>query len=143
MMLVMLRNASGYSRGFSEANASAIALGAEKPETANLFTEEENKMTKQESVTRGSSLVQADLAREGLSLKSYYNRIKNLQVPHLTDWHYHPSIGWLWTDRGTFPFIRAPSPTYVGGWLYYSDRIEHKSFPIYDYALETWVRVEQ
>jgi N-acetylneuraminic acid mutarotase len=132
-------NASGYSRGFSEGNATAVSLGMEQPETANLFTEEENIVTKQESVTRGFSSVQADLAREGLSLKAYYERIKDLQVPHLSDWHYHSTMGWLWTDRETFPFIyRAQSETHTGRWLYFSNRKEHRATPLYDYALGEW-----
>ena len=79
-----------------------MALGKEQPETANLFTEEENIITKQESITRGFNSVQADLAKEGLSLKSYFYQIRNLQAPHLTDWHFHTDVGWLWTDRVTF-----------------------------------------
>jgi hypothetical protein len=135
-------NGSGYEQGFAEGNASAIALGTVTPETANLFTEEENKIIKQESVSRGYSSVQVDLATEGLSLKAYYERVKNLQVPHLSDWHYQPELGWLWTDRKTFPFIyRAQSETHPGGWLYYSSRIEHRSFPFYDYARQTWTSI--
>ena len=137
-------NGSGYEQGFAEGNASAIALGTVKPETANLFTEEENKITKQESVSRGYSSVQVDLATEGLSLKAYYERVKNLQVPHLSDWHYQPGLGWLWTDRKTFPFIyRAQSETHPGGWLYYSSRIEHRSFPFYDYARQIWTSIAE
>ena len=54
------------------------------------------------------SEVQANLAKEGLSLLTYLEMV-NFNLPHTQNWFYQPGMGWLWTEANTFPFIYRAS----------------------------------
>ena len=136
--------ASGRALGVNEGNASGIAYVQANPSIYNLYTEAEKSVA--ELVARGVgeaktlSEVQANLAKEGLSLLTYLEMV-NFNLPHTQNWFYQPGMGWLWTEANTFPFIyRAPDgEEQAGGWLYFSQLDDQPSPSFYDYATKTWI----
>ena len=72
---------------------------------------------------------QAKLAVENLSSLTYLDQVRALEKskPYTDGWYFQPGLGWLWTNRDTFPFIfRQADDGEEGSWLYFSQLPEQK-----------------
>ena len=53
-------------------------------------------------------------------------------------WLWKPELGWLWTNKGIYPFLYDNSK---GGWLYFYG--QHKgTLLFYDYVTKGWITQE-
>ena len=136
------RNAT-YDLGVSDGNASGITFVQNNLSTYSLHTAKELEDAVAAAKAEALAEVQADLATQGLSSLTFLDQVTGQSIPHTDGWYYQPgNLGWLWTNRDTFPFIyrqgNSPNP---GGWLYFSQLPDQKDKPIYDYELKDWISI--
>ena len=143
---------SGYSKGFSDGNATGIAYVQANPQLYNFLTDAEKNASYDlgysaglaEAEAAGLGEAQAKLALENLSSVTYLDQVRSLQnsKPHTDGWYFQPGLGWIWTNRDTFPFLyRQASDGVTEGWLYFSQLPEQIKKPYYDYNAEKWMSV--
>ena len=140
----------GYSLGFSDGNASGIAYVQANPAKYNFLTDAERNASYDLGYAAGlaeaeaSALgeAQAKLAMENLSSLTYLEQIRDQSFPHTDGWYFQPNLGWLWTNRTTFPFIyRQATGQQSEGWLYFSELKEQQLKPLYDYNSNGWISI--
>ena len=143
---------SGYSKGFSDGNATGIAYVQANPQKYNFLTDAEKNASYDlgysaglaEAEAAGLGEAQAKLALENLSSVTYLDQVRSLQnsKPHTDDWYFQPGLGWIWTNRDTFPFLyRQATDGVTEGWLYFSQLPEQIQKPYYDYNSQKWMSV--
>ena len=143
-------SSQGYSLGFSDGNASGIAYVQANPAKYNFLTDAERNASYDLGYAAGlaeaeaSALgeAQAKLAMENLSSLTYLEQIRDQSFPHTDGWYFQPNLGWLWTNRSTFPFIyRQATGQQSEGWLYFSELKEQQLKPLYDYNSNGWISI--
>jgi alpha-tubulin suppressor-like RCC1 family protein len=133
------RNAS-YDQGYSEGNASGILWVQNNLSAYDLATADELAAAVDAAKAEALAEVQADLATEGLSSLTYLDQVTGQSIPNTDGWYFQPGLGWLWTNRETFPFIyRQETDTSSARWLYFSQLPEQTDKPLYDYESKTWI----
>jgi alpha-tubulin suppressor-like RCC1 family protein len=139
---------SGYSKGFSDGNSSGVAYVQANPEKFNFLTDAEKNASYDlgytaglaEAEAAGLGEAQAKLALENLSSFTYLDLIRDVKKPHTDGWYFQPGLGWIWTNRETFPFLyRQAEDGVTEGWLYFSQLPEQIKKPYYDYNAEKWI----
>ena len=135
------RNAS-YSQGFVDGNKTGIDWVQANLASYNLNTDIEMQDAVSAAKAEALAEVQADLAREGLSSLTFLEQVTGQAIPHTDGWYFQPGLGWLWTNRDTFPFIyKQATDTSSARWLYFSQLPEQKEKPIYDYEILDWISI--
>ncbi len=109
----------------------------------NLYTESEINdsidLARSRGMVEANATIQADLARNGLSLVAYSQEIDHTK-PYTNHWFYQPGMGWLWTDTGIFPYIyRVKNSGFEGNWLYFSQQGPNTNVYFYDYSIQAWI----
>ena len=62
-------------------------------------------------------------------------------TPYTPGWLYLEQLGWIWTNRSTFPyFYKAPSSNYAGSWLFFEEGSAPPRF--YDFQTQLWMIIE-
>ena len=139
---------SGYSKGFSDGNSSGVAYVQANPEKFNFLTDAEKNASydlgytagRAEAEAAGLGEAQAKLALENLSSVTYLDLVRDVKKPHTDGWYFQPGLGWIWTNRDTFPFLyRQAEDGVTEGWLYFSQLPEQIKKPYYDYNAEKWI----
>ena len=140
-------NAS-YSQGFTDGNDSGVAYVQANPEKFNFLTDAEKNASydlgytagRAEAEAAGLGEAQAKLALENLSSVTYLDLVRDVKKPHTDGWYFQPGLGWIWTNRDTFPFLyRQAEDGVTEGWLYFSQLPEQIKKPYYDYNAEKWI----
>ena len=146
--------ADGNKSGFVDGNKSGVAYVQANPEKFNFLTDAEKNASYDLGYTAGHTAglaeaeaaglgeAQAKLALENLSSLTYLDEIRALKKskPHTDGWYFQPGLGWLWTNRDTFPFLyRQAEDGVTEGWLYFSQLPEQIKKPYYDYNAEKWI----
>ena len=135
------RNAS-YDSGYSDGNASGITWVQNNLSTYGLVTSTELDAAVEAAKAEALAEVQADLATEGLSSLTYLEQVTGQSIPHTEGWYFQPELGWLWTNRETFPFIyRQETDSSSARWLYFSQLPEQSDKPLYDYEIQDWISI--
>jgi alpha-tubulin suppressor-like RCC1 family protein len=133
------RNAS-YDQGYAEGNASGILWVQNNLSAYDLATADELAAAVDAAKAEALAEVQADLATEGLSSLTYLDQVTGQSIPNTDGWYFQPGLGWLWTNRDTFPFIyRQATDSSSARWLYFSQLPEQTDKPLYDYESKTWI----
>ena len=133
------RNAS-YDQGYSEGNASGILWVQNNLSAYDLATADELAAAVDAAKAEALAEVQADLATEGLSSLTYLDQVTGQSIPNTDGWYFQPGLGWLWTNRDTFPFIYSQATDSSSArWLYFSQLPEQTDKPLYDYESKTWI----
>ena len=127
----------------SGGNASGITFVQNNLSTYSLHTAKELEDAVAAAKAEALAEVQADLATQGLSSLTFLDQVTGQSIPHTDGWYYQPgNLGWLWTNRDTFPFIyRQGDSANPGGWLYFSQLPDQKDNPIYDYDRKDWISI--
>jgi len=131
---------AGYARGLVDGNLSGVAWLQNHAEELGFYTAEQQTSTVQTSQTEGVANAQNELSTDGLSSLTYFEYVRRVSTLYLQDWHYQEGLGWLWTNKKTFPFVyRMEKESQPAGWLYFSPLPEQASAPFYDYLRKEWV----
>ncbi len=75
---------------------------------------------------------------------SYFQNVERGQ-PYTSKWFYQPGLGWLWTDRATFPFLYRASDDAEGvtaSWLYLNQSANLGKIYLYDYGSTSWIELD-
>ena len=135
---------SGYSNGFSEGNSTGISWVLNNLTHYDLHSEEEMNATGSTQYARGVEDIQTSPATGGLA-RPYDLLAVDIREPYTSQWFYQPGIGWLWTNRGTFPFIyRAEDSanSISAGWLYLNQWAGQDKINLYDYGTGAWIEMD-
>ena len=133
-------SSAGYARGLVDGNLSGVAWLQNHAEELGFYTAEQQTSTVQTSQTEGVANAQNELSTDGLSSLTYFEYVRRVSTLYLQDWHYQEGLGWLWTNKKTFPFVyRMEKESQPAGWLYFSPLPEQASAPFYDYLRKEWV----
>ena len=133
-------DAAGYALGLVDGNQSGVQWLQENSEQFGFYTEEQQTSTAETSQTEGVTNAQAEVSSNGLSSLTYLEYVRQVSTLYLSGWHHKEGMGWLWTDKQTFPlfFDRQVSPSPPGGSIF-SPLPEQASAPFYDYLRKEWV----
>ena len=137
------KNAS-YDSGVSDGNVSGQAYVQANLSLFSLYTEAEKNASDAVQYANGQAAVQANLAQGGLSSLSYFQNVERGQ-PYTSKWFYQPGLGWLWTDRATFPFLYRASDDAEGvtaSWLFLNQSANLGKIYLYDYGSENWIELD-
>jgi uncharacterized repeat protein (TIGR02543 family) len=131
---------AGYALGLVDGNQSGVQWLQENSEQFGFYTEEQQTSTQETSQTEGVTNAQDEVSSNGLSSLTYLEYVRQVSTLYLSGWHHKEGMGWLWTDKQTFPFVfRKESESQPEGWLYFSPLPEQASAPFYDYLRKEWV----
>jgi hypothetical protein len=131
---------AGYAGGLVDGNLSGVAWLQNHAEELGFYTAEHQTSTVQTSQTEGVANAQNELSKDGLSSLTYFEYVRRVSTLYLQNWHYQEGLGWLWTNKKTFPFVyRMEKESQPAGWLYFSPLPEQASAPFYDYLRKEWV----
>ena len=131
----------GYAEGFNEGNSTGISWVLNNLSNYDLYSELEINATGSSLYANGSENIQTSLATGGLA-SLYYLQDVDLGEPYTSQWFYQPGIGWLWTNRETFPFIYRAEDNANGisaGWLYLNQGAGQEKINLYDYGTGAWI----
>jgi flagellar biosynthesis/type III secretory pathway protein FliH len=135
-------DAAGYALGLVDGNQSGVQWLQENSEQFGFYTKEQQTSTQETSQTEGVTNAQDELSSNGLSSLTYLEYVRQVSTLYLSGWHHKEGMGWLWTDKQTFPFVfRKESESQPEGWLYFSPLPEQASAPFYDYLRKEWVGI--
>jgi uncharacterized repeat protein (TIGR02543 family) len=133
-------DAAGYALGLVDGNQSGVQWLQENSEQFGFYTKEQQTSTQETSQTEGVTNAQDEVSSNGLSSLTYLEYVRQVSTLYLSGWHHKEGMGWLWTDKQTFPFVfRKESESQPEGWLYFSPLPEQASAPFYDYLRKEWV----
>ena len=126
-------DALNYATGLSDGNTSGIAWVQNNPGSYGLYTGAEKNASDADQYANGVAESQAKLAEVGLASLHYLEQI-DTGDPYTSKWYYQPGVGWLWTNKQTFPFIYRAEDIESGisaSWLYLN-QVKRKE---YDFPL--------
>jgi hypothetical protein len=130
---------AGYALGLVDGNQSGVQWLQENSEQFGFYTKEQQTSTQETSQTEGVTNAQDEVSSNGLSSLTYLEYVRQVSTLYLSGWHHKEGMGWLWTDKQTFPFVfRKESESQPEGWLYFSPLPEQASAPFYDYLRKEW-----
>ena len=110
----------------------------------DLYTESEKNASDTNHYANGKAEVQASLASGGLISAHYLQEIDS-ERPYTSQWFYQPGLGWLWTNRETFPFLYRSEDSAGGtsaGWLYLRQDSNQTQINLYEYESGGWIEMD-
>ena len=133
---------SSYDQALSDANATAEQAIADAKVLAKAEGIEEGKAL---GKSEGETSVTSNPSAYNLVTQDAYDQMMNdlmsasdSNATHYTEgWFYHPSRGWMWTDRLAYPYFYDATDK---DWMYFQSGNDKPKF--YRYKTKTWLTVE-
>jgi hypothetical protein len=123
----------------------AIELVLSNPNDYDLYTSSEIAEESRKGFGDGVNAVKTFPSAYNLVTQDAYDQMMNdlmsasdTNATHYTEgWFYHPSRGWMWTDRLAYPYFYDATDK---DWMYFQSGNEKPKF--YRYKTKTWLTVD-
>ncbi len=128
-----------------EGQNEGIEIVKTNPTTYGLYSSADLNASIANAKSEGESYVISDPAAYSLVTQDAYEQMmsdlmseSDSNATHYTeDWFYHPSRGWMWTDRSAYPYFYDATDK---DWMYFQSGNDKPKF--YRYKTKTWLTVE-
>jgi len=130
-----------YNLGYTAGSERAYSEILSNPNAYDLFTEADLEESKVYGAAVRLAKIQTEFALEGLSLVLYMEDLLETNSTQTSDWYYQPSLGWMWANRNSYPYLynlfNQGSEAELNKWFYFNKFwLDQDIF--YDFSVEDW-----